>query len=148
MEAVGAVASVAGILQVAAQIILSCNIYLGKANSAGDDIRKILIEIGGIKLVVDKLQDHHHDNDSVSKKDLLELESTLKACLDDLEDLSKILRSDKEPEQPELRKRYSRGPSIFKRLAWPFNEGRAKAILERLSRHKEILTLYWTINSR
>jgi hypothetical protein len=148
MEAVGAVASVAGILQVAAQIILSCNVYLGKVSSASNDIRKILTEIGGINLVVEKLQDHHRENGYLSKKDLQELESTLKTCWDDLEDLSSLLRLEDEQEKSKKRKRNAEKINIVKQLAWPFKEGKAKAILERLSRHKESLTLYWTISSK
>ena len=52
-------------------------------------MRKILTEIGGIKLVVEKLNEHHSDNDSVPEKDLQELEPTLDACFDELEALAK-----------------------------------------------------------
>jgi hypothetical protein len=147
MEAVGAVASVAGILQVTAQIILSCNIYLAKVGSAGDDMRKILTEIGGIKLVVEKLNEHHGDNDSAPEKDLQELEPTLDACFGELEALAKLLHLEPELGAPKESRWSTENPSIMKRLAWPFKEGKAKDILGRLSRHKENLTLYWTLNS-
>lgn len=54
MEPIGAAASVIEILEVATQVIFSYNTYLRKVKGAGDDARKILIEIGSVIFVVER----------------------------------------------------------------------------------------------
>jgi hypothetical protein len=145
MEAVGFTASVVGILEVAAGIILSCNTYFRKVKDAPDDVRKISAEVGGVKLVVEKLQ-HLQRDGSGSDQDLQWLGASLNACKEELEALAKLLQV--ESNVSRKRNKGGRDCNVAARLAWPFKEGKAKDILERISHYRENLVLYWTINNR
>jgi hypothetical protein len=124
-----------------------CRGYVSSVQDAPNDMRIIIIEVGSVKCVVELLQDlnaHNstgHGDGFIILQKLEGPDGPIEGCLQTLKELSSLLP---EPaEAPPDGKRRKKSLSLAS-LMWPFKEGKARKLLERLGRHKATISLALT----
>jgi hypothetical protein len=154
-EALALGASVIAFLQLADRVIWLCKFYIETVRDAPNDLRIILMEISGLKAVLDTVSFLlHADPDSVSKViwNLDGQDGPLSACRLSLGKLEKLFPADHPWQNGQgcqfKQQKVRKVSQILVTLAWPLQANKARALLDDILRHKATITLALSTESR
>lgn len=144
MDPLSVAASVITIITLADHIMSICKGYVTTVKEASSDLRKILIEIGSVKLIVETLQltlmcdggEGHRLSKQLGSSD-----GPLESCRNALKALEQLL--------PSTTERHSNGSRrklnwTYAELAWPLKESKARKLIEEIGRHKTTISVMLT----
>lgn len=142
MEALGVVASVISVVQISERIISICKEYVAVIKDAPSDLRKILIEVGGVKSTFDVVQILASRDDVDEQLGLLQSLSApngpIEGCRRALVELEKLFP--KSTDISNTRKRQKLAPNLTT-LAWPFKRHHAVRLIDEISQYKLTISL-------
>jgi hypothetical protein len=110
-------------------------------------MRIIIIEVGSVKCVLELLQDLTAQNSTVHGDGFIILQKLegpdgpIEGCLQTLKELGSLFPEPAETTQDGKRRKKTLS---LAGLMWPFKEGKARKLLERLGRHKATISLTLT----
>jgi hypothetical protein len=145
MDPLSITASVLAIIEVADKIISVCKSYISTVRDAPIDLRTILIEVGGVKCVLEALEVLLHAEDRDMNSTILQKlgddGSALEGCNQALKALETLFPAQVEQSTQGKRRKMT---ASLQNLAWPFKEGKARKLLEDIQRHKTTISLMLT----
>ena len=148
MEALGAVASVIAVVQIAESVIKLCKVYITGVQDAPTELRAILIEVGSVKCVLETLQllGSSAGSNSVELLKALEgLNGPVEECGEALKALEALFPV---PSRSLAKGKWQMAALTLETLAWPFKRGKAQKLLEEIGRHKATISLCLMTESR
>jgi hypothetical protein len=155
MEVVGAISSVVAVIQLADRVIELCKFYIESVKDAPHDLRLILVEISGLKAILETvkfLSLADGDTKSEAMQNLDHQDGPLVACERLVQDLENLFPDTYQPrdnhEPPAKRSKSERVAQLLTALAWPLKAGRAKKFLEEIQWQKNTITLALSAESR
>ncbi|KAH8810718.1 hypothetical protein F5884DRAFT_830691 [Xylogone sp. PMI_703] len=147
-EAIAFGASIVAFLQLADRVIGLCKYYIETVCDTPHDLRIILIEISSLKAILENINFLvRADPNCVfeATRNLGKPNGALAACRGSLAELEKLFPADhaERKDQEALSKGQKRRKvaQTLTALAWPLKEGRARKLLDEITRHKTTITL-------
>jgi len=146
MDPLSITASAIAILGLTEKIIAACKAYVLTVKDAPEDLRIILINLGGLKAVIETLdflfQSGADPSLTQGVQGLVGPDGPLEGCkkaLTELRDLlpAPVFRSGAKRRRTEL---------SLAQLAWPFKEGKARKIINQIELYKSTISLGLTTN--
>ena len=146
MDPLSITGSVIAVIQIAGTIISICKDYITTVKDAPKDLRRVAIEVGSIKSVLEVLefsvQTDHRDSDILEI--LTRPDGPLVGCRESLSALHSIF--------PHVECESANGKRrkvvlTLKSLAWPLKRERAWKALEDIAHHKATISLALTTES-
>ena len=139
MDTVSAVASAIAIYQIADRVIDLCRAYIKGVRDAPSDLRAIIIEVGGLKSVlevIELLDESHGAEDNI--KILEKLQCPLEECREALKGLEALISFQTASRAQGKRQKIA---ISLANLAWPSKKDRALKILQEIGRYKSTISL-------
>lgn len=145
MEAVGAVASIIAVVQLADRIASACKSYIEGVKDYPKDLRVVYLEIKSLAVIFETLQFFDDSDDSITLSHLQGSDGPLEGCRVAAEALSSLIptpvaiihkrqRTGKEGRGSNIR-------NALEALAWPFKVNQARKLLEDINRHKSTISV-------
>ena len=143
-------ASVIAIIQITDRIVGLCKFYIETVNNAPSDLRLILLETSSLRTIFKNLDFLIVYDSGVSSivSSLASVDDPIEGCLKSIIQLEKLFPSNwiRNTGQSPSKKRKVR--ATLATLAWPLKEGKARKLLDEISRYKTTVTLALTTESR
>jgi hypothetical protein len=138
MDAVGAAASIIGIVELTAKLASVCLEYSRAVKNANKDINRLYIELKNLQNVVESVKQLLDRPESAKLSAARESFTSLNECLVQLRNLQKKL---------EPRKRHQfLGKIGLRELKWPFDSKEVDEIVLRLERYKSTISLAFQVD--
>jgi hypothetical protein len=154
-EVLGVVSSAVAVIQIASGVIKLCKLYIKNVKDAPHDLRLILVEITGLKAMLETVQflvNTDGNSSSNLMKSLGSQDGTLSTCKQLLEDLQKLFPDTSLPrngmEPPSKRRKSEKVKDAWTALAWPLKVSKCKKLLEEIQRQKSTINLAISAESR
>ncbi len=155
MDPVSIGAGLIAFFQIADRVIQLCKFYIESLRDAPHDLRVILIEVTSLKGILENL-DYLLKVDPNLLSDATPnhwcRDGTLDACQRCLTQLEALFPSGTAHNGSSIsqgnRNKRQRISQVATVLAWPLKEGRARKLLQEVSRHKATITLALSAESR
>ena len=143
-------ASVIAIVQITDRIVGLCKFYIETVNDAPSDLRLILLEASALKTVFENLNFLTACDSGVSDivSGLASVDGPIEGCLKSVTRLEKLFPSNWIQSAGQTRSKKRKVKATLAALAWPLKEGKARKLLDEISRHKTTVTLALTADSR
>lgn len=155
MDLLSAGASLITFIELADRVIGLCKFYIEGVRDAPHDLRVMLIEVTSLRGILENLDYLLKVDPSFVSEAILNLWceggtiAACEACLTQLKDLfpkdNTWNGASKHQQNGSKRQKISHMLAV---LAWPLKEGRARKLLQELSRHKTTVTLALSAESR
>ena len=143
-------ASVTAIIQITDRIVGLCKFYIETVNDAPSDLRLIFLETSALKTIFESLNFLTACDSGVSNivSGLASVDGPIEGCLKSVIQLEKLfpLKWIQITEQHRSKKRKVK--ATLAALTWPLKEGKARKLLDEISRYKTTITLALSIESR
>jgi hypothetical protein len=143
MDPLSIAGSVITIIQIADRIISICKDYITTVKDAPTDLRRVAMEVGGIKSVLEVLEFSVH-SDTSGLEILRRPDGPLIGCRESLSALDSIFAH---VECNSTSRKRRKVLLTLKKLAWPLKRERAWKALEDIARHKAMISLALTTES-
>jgi hypothetical protein len=132
-------------IQIASKIISACKSYITTVKESHNDVRNILIEVGGVKCTLEVLellgtQDHDGELPIILTR-LEKMGNPVEGCRQALAALEKMLPIDVIDCPTEGKRRKL---DVYTKMAWPLKRTRVQTLLEDIGRHKTTISLALT----
>ena len=149
-EVLGIGASVIAIVQITDRIIGLCKFYIGTVNDAPSDLRLIFLEISALKTIFDNLNFLTTYDSGMSNfvSSLAGADGPIEGCHRSVTKLEQLFPSDWTQKTGQYQSKKRKAKATLTALAWPLKEGKARKLLDEISRYKTTITLALTTESR
>lgn len=142
-------ASVIAIVQITDRIVGLCKFYIETVNDAPSDFRLILLETSTLKTIFESLSFLKACDSGVSNilSGLASVDGPIEGCLKSVTQLEKLFPSNWQQITEQCRSKKRKVKATLAALAWPLKEGKARKLLDEISRYKTSITLALTTES-
>lgn len=132
-------------IQIASKIISVCKSYISTVKESHNDLRNILIEVGGVKCTLEVLEllctrDHNGELPIILTR-LEKMGNPIEGCRQALAALEKLLPTDAVDCPTEGKRRKL---DVYTQMAWPLKRTKVQTLLEDIGRHKATISLALT----
>ena len=143
-------ASVIAIVQITDRIVGLCKFYIEIVHDAPSDVRLIFLETSALKTIFENLDFLTACNSGVSNivNGLASVDGPIEGCLKSVIQLEKLFPSNWIKNTGQYRSKNREVKATLAALAWPLKEGKARKLLDEISRYKTTITLALTTESR
>ena len=143
-------ASVIAIIQITDRIVGLCKFYIETVNDAPSDLRLIFLETSALKTIFENLDFLTACDSGVSKivSGLASVDGPIEGCLKSVTQLEKLFPSNWTQNTGQSQSKKRKVKATLAALAWPLKEGKARKLLDEISRYKTTVTLALTTESR
>jgi hypothetical protein len=143
-EAIGLVASIFAVVQIADRIVKACKYYIETTEDYPRDLRLIYVEIGSLKVIFEGLTFLSHEDaaDSLTLKAVLGSDGPVQHCKKAIEDLEKLFPSvPSTPASTRKKGKRKRLQACLDSLAWPLKAEKSRKLLEEIMKYKSTISV-------
>jgi len=146
-EAIGLAASIMAIIQLADRIVGICKLCIESLEDCPKDFRMILVEISSTRALFDSLQfvQQHDAHSADFLEKLAGPNGSITGCHTAVKDLESLFPYDDSIYAQGKKKNRQKAQIIFKTLAWPLKQNKAKELLTRVAQHKITINTAFSI---
>ena len=143
-------ASVVAIVQITDRIVGLCKFYIETVSDAPSDLRLIFLEISALKTIFDNLNFLTEYDSGISNIvcNLASADGPIEGCLKSVTQLERLFPSNWIQNTGQHQSKNRKVKATLTALAWPLKEGKARKLLDEISRYKTTITLVLTTESR
>lgn len=144
-EAIGLVASIFAVVQLADRITVACKYYLETVDGCPKDLRLIFVELGSLKAIFDGLTflDKDDPDDSKLLISLQGVDGPIEGCRRAMNELEKQFptASSSSPSSSGIKTKKQKLNATLTSLAWPLKASISRRLMQEIMQHKSTITV-------